>query len=249
MFNKKEVIAVIPARDEALAIGGVIDDIRSLCKEDGNRIFDRILVCDNASVDETESIAKCHGAEVIHQARTGYGIACLTALSLIDETDIVVFIDADASLQIDEAMSLLAAIELGADIVIGARIRKWREKQSMTLAQSVGNTIASLLIRLIWQVAVSDLGPFRAIRYSALQQLDMQDRNYGWTVEMQVKAIQHGLNMVEVPVHYRQRLGRSKISGTIRGVIGAGLGIFSTIFKLALPAFSKSSSELRRQIP
>jgi glycosyltransferase involved in cell wall biosynthesis len=248
MYKHQQVVAIIPARDEALAIGSVIDDIKSLRNEDETPVFDRILVCDNASADETASIAKAHGAEVVHQAQPGYGIACLTALSLIEETDIVVFIDADASLQIDEAMSLLAAIELGADIVIGARIRKWREEQSMTFAQSVGNTVASFLIRLIWQVAVSDLGPFRAVRYSALQQLDMRDRSYGWTVEMQVKAIQLGLNMVEVPVHYRQRIGRSKISGSLSGVLGAGIGIISTIFKLAFRQ-SRLTLQPRRRYP
>jgi len=234
MYRHQQVVAIIPARDEALSIGSVLDDIKALTNENRSAVFDRILICDNASVDETASIANAHGAEVIHQAQPGYGIACLTALSLIDETDIVVFIDADASLQIDESMSLLDAIDQGADLVIGARIQTWQENRSMTLAQSFGNVVASLLIRLIWQVPVTDLGPFRAVRYSALMQLQMQDQSFGWTAEMQVKAIQHNLTMVEVPVHYRRRLGRSKISGTIRGVIGAGLGIFSTIFKLAL---------------
>jgi len=234
MYKHQQVVAIIPARDEALSLGPVIDDIRAVTHENSSAVFDRILVCDNASIDETASIARAHNAEVVHQAQAGYGIACLTALSLIDETDIVVFIDGDASLQIDESISLLSAIDHGADLVIGARIRKWRAPQSMTLVQSTGNIVASSLIRLIWQVPVTDLGPFRAIRFAVLQQLKMQDRSFGWTVEMQVKAIQYGLKMVEVPVHYRRRVGRSKISGTLRGVLGAGIGIFSTIFKLAL---------------
>ena len=115
----------------------------------------------------------------------------------------------------------------------------------MTLPQRFGNVIASLLIRLIWQVPVSDLGPFRAIRFNALQKLEMQDRGFGWTVEMQVKAIQHGLHMVEVPVHYRRRVGRSKISGTVKGVVFTGISIISMIFKLAL---AKSSSKVSRPL-
>lgn len=234
MFKNQQVIAVIPALDEALSIGGVIDDIKALTSEKGDPVFDRILVCDNGSVDETASIASELGAEVVRQPQAGYGIACLTALSLIDDTGIVVFIDADGSLQIDESIDLLDVIVEGADLVIGARTPQWREIKSMTLAQRFGNRIAGWLIRLIWQASVTDLGPFRAIRYSALQGLDMQDRAYGWTAEMQVRAIQQRLNMVEIPVHYRRRIGRSKISGTLRGVLGAGYGIISTILKLAL---------------
>jgi len=234
MYKNRHVVAVIPARDEALSVGGVIDDIKALSNEKGISVFDRILVCDNASVDGTASIASTHGAEVIYQSQAGYGIACLTALSLIEHTDIVVFIDADASLQIDESIALLDAIEDGADLVIGAREPALQQAGSMTPPQRFGNLLASLLIRIIWQKSVSDLGPFRAIRFSSLQQLQMQDRSFGWTVEMQVKAIQHGMSMVEVPVHYRRRTGRSKISGTVRGVVGAGIGIFSTIFRLAV---------------
>ena len=234
MYKHQQVVAVIPARDEALSVGSVIDDIKALTNDNDCAVFDRILVCDNASLDDTAQIARTRGAEVINQSQPGYGIACLSALSLIEETDIVVFIDADASLQIDESINLLNAIEGGADLVIGARDPTRQQAGSMTLAQRFGNALASHLIRIIWQVPVSDLGPFRAIRYTALQKLQMQDRSFGWTVEMQVKAIQHGLYMVEVPVHYRRRIGKSKISGTVSGVIRAGIGIFSTIFKLAL---------------
>lgn len=233
MYKNQQVIAVIPARDEALSIGGVIGDIKALTNEKGDPVFDRILVCDNGSNDDTARIASEFGAEVVRQSQVGYGIACLTALSLIEETDIVAFIDADGSLQIAESTKLLDAIDGGADLAIGARIPPWQENHSMTAPQRIGNRLASWLIRLIWQVPVTDLGPFRAIRFTALQTLDMQDRGYGWTVEMQVRAIQHEMNMPEVPVHYRCRIGRSKISGTLRGVIGAGFGIISTILKLA----------------
>ncbi len=232
MYNDQQVVAIIPARDEASSIAKVVSAVRQL----GHQIplFDRVLVCDNASIDDTAIIARKYGAEVIHQSQPGYGIACLTALGLIEQTDIVVFIDADASLDIGESISLLKAIDTGADLAVGRRIKAWQQTGSMTLPQQFGNYLASRLIRLIWQIPVHDLGPFRAIRFEALQQLDMQDTAFGWTVEMQVKAIQHELSMIEVPVHYYRRTGHSKISGTIYGVIGAGVGIFSTIFKLAL---------------
>ena len=234
MYKNQHITAVIPARDEANSIAEVISDIQALQGGNTQPVFDRIIVCDNGSIDSTTRIAQEHGADVIYQAAAGYGIACLTALSLINKTDMVVFIDADASLRIGESIQLIEAIHQGADLAIGARHKHLQEADSMTLPQRFGNLIASALIRLIWRVPVSDLGPFRAIRYQSLQVLDMQDRRFGWTVEMQVKAIQLGMNLVEIPVHYRRRTGKSKISGTISGVIGAGVGIFATIFKLAL---------------
>jgi len=234
MFNNNHIVAVIPARDEALSIAQVVRDIRAVINTDGGPLFDRILVCDNASTDATADVARTEGAEVVFEAYPGYGAACLAALSRIEQTDIVVFIDADQSLRIDQAIDLVGAISDGADLVIGCRPQGLQETGSMTLPQRVGNVIASLLIRLIWQVPVSDLGPFRAIRFGALQKLEMQDRSFGWTVEMQVKAIQRGLLMAEVPVNYRRRVGQSKISGTVKGVLFAGIGIISMIFKLAL---------------
>jgi glycosyltransferase involved in cell wall biosynthesis len=245
MFKANNIVAVVPARDEAASIAQVVRDIRAVINTDGGLLFDRILVCDNASVDATANIARNEGAEVVFEAHPGYGAACLTALSQVEQTDIVVFIDADQSLKIDQAIDLVNAICDGADLVIGCRPRELQETGSMTLPQRFGNVIASLLIRLIWQVPVSDLGPFRAIRFDALQKLEMQDRSFGWTVEMQVKAIQHGLHMVEVPVHYLRRVGRSKISGTVKGVVFAGIGIISMIFKLAL---TKSSSKVSRPL-
>ena len=245
MFNNNHIVAVIPARDEALSIAQVVRDIKAVTSTDGSPLFDRIVVCDNASTDATADVARAEGAEVVFEAHPGYGAACLAALSCIAQTDIVVFIDADQSLKVDQAIDLLGAICDGPDLVIGCRPRALQETGSMTLPQRVGNVIASLLIRLIWQVPVSDLGPFRAIRFDALQTLEMQDRGFGWTVEMQVKAIQRGLHMVEVPVHYRRRVGQSKISGTVKGVVLAGIGIVSMIFKLAL---TKPSSKVSRPL-
>ena len=245
MFKTSQVVAVVPARDEESSIARVVRDIRAVINTDGKPVFDRILVCDNASTDNTADLARNEGAEVVFEMHPGYGAACLAALSRIAQTDIVVFIDADQSLKVDQATDLLSAICDGADLVIGCRPRALQETGSMTLPQRVGNIIASLLIRLIWQVQVSDLGPFRAIRFDALQTLEMQDRGFGWTVEMQVKAIQRGLHMVEVPVHYRRRVGQSKISGTVKGVVLAGIGIVSMIFKLAL---TKPSSKVSRPL-
>ncbi len=238
MFRQNHIVAVVPARDEAPSIGKVITDITAIQNINGEPVFDRVLVCDNGSIDATAAIARALGAEVFYESTPGYGAACLKALSCVSDTDIVVFIDADQSLEISEAPKLIAALCNGADLVIGSRPRALQAAGSMTLPQRFGNWLASLLIRLIWGVAVTDLGPFRAIRWAALNRLNMQDRSFGWTVEMQVKAIQFGLRMVEVPVHYHKRLGQSKISGTLSGVVGAGFGIISTIIKLAFNPLS-----------
>jgi glycosyltransferase involved in cell wall biosynthesis len=247
MYNGNHICAVIPARDEAPAIAGVINDLKKL------EFIDRIIVCDNGSSDDTAKIALTTGVEVITQPIPGYGYACMQAISIIDKTDVVLFVDADASLQLDESPRLLDGIDSGADIVIGTRIKKWQQTGSMTMPQRFGNNIASLMINLIWQYRVSDLGPFRAIRFDVLKKLEMGEKRFGWTVEMQVKAIQYGLQMVEVPVHYQRRIGRSKISGTLKGVIGAGIGIIGTIIKLAIrqPSRHKQicSSESRSHPP
>ena len=246
MFRHQHIVAIIPARDEALSIGQVVSDIVALKTIDGSCLFDRIVVCDNGSTDDTARIAHLNGAEVVDEPVPGYGAACLRALSEIDKTDIVVFIDADQSLEISEVTRLIEPIFDGVDIAIGSRPRAMQQPGSMTLPQRFGNWLASGLIRLIWGVAVSDLGPFRAIRFEAFQILDMQDRSFGWTVEMQVRAIQHKLTMVEIPVHYRRRVGRSKISGTFKGVVLAGVGILSTIFKLALKPPAVQNTRLER---
>jgi len=234
MYKSRQVCAVIPARDEAAAIGGVIGTLNAA------GIVDRVIVCDNGSRDATAAIARRLGAETVDESRPGYGAACLRALSRIGHCDIVVFVDADASLQLDEMPALLDAIVAGADLAIGTRIQQWREHGSMTLAQQIGNRVAGRLIQLIWRQPVSDLGPFRAIRFDRLEQLQLRDRRFGWNVEMQVRAIQQCLNWVEVPVHSRRRIGRSKISGTPRGVALACFDMISTILRLALnPVFKE----------
>jgi glycosyltransferase involved in cell wall biosynthesis len=163
MFNKLKITAVIPARNESSAIAYVLNDIHKLNNDDGSPIFDSVIVCDNASNDNTATVAMALGAQVSYEPEQGYGAACLSALSRIYSTDIVVFIDADASIQIDETKALLKVITNGADLAIGARHLSWQQHGAMTLPQKWGNALAGFMIQLIWNVPVSDLGPFRAI--------------------------------------------------------------------------------------
>lgn len=232
MYKNNTVAAILPALDEAASIGGVISALSSLMNQDDTRIIDEIIVCDNASADNTAEIAKDAGARLIYESRRGYGSACLAAISILNEPDIVLFVDADRSVDVTEVTHLLDAIHLGNDIVIGARVSKQSEKGAMTPQQRFGNLLASRLIRFFWRMPVTDIGPFRAIRYECLSRLNMCDVAYGWTVEMQVKAIQHDMRMLEIPVSSIRRIGSSKISGTLRGTLAAGHGIIGTIFKL-----------------
>lgn len=240
MLGNCHVTAIVPALNEELAIAKVISDL-SQSKESisGRNLIDQIVVCDNGSTDRTAEIAAELGAKVVFEAESGYGSACLAALKVMPEiTDIVVFVDADQSVALTELPDLLKPLTAGADLVIGARTTALAETGSLTVPQRFGNWLASLLIRKLWQVPVTDLGPFRAITASSLRKLHMEDRRYGWTVEMQVKAIQNNLSIVEVPVSSLRRVGKSKISGTVRGVIGAGYGILSKIMKLYIRQFT-----------
>lgn len=231
MYQGKKISVVMPALNEALAIGKVIRALQAL-NSNGNAVVDEIIVCDNGSTDGTASVCMQLGATVVEQAIGGYGIACLTAISAIASTDIVLFVDADDSCDISQAPELLEQIVQGADLVIGSRVLGKEEKGALTPLQKFGNALSSVLIQLIWRHPITDLGPFRAITMRALRQLNMQDKKFGWTVEMQVKAIQLGLTVREVPVNSKVRIGESKISGTIRGSVGAGIGILSMIAKL-----------------
>jgi glycosyltransferase involved in cell wall biosynthesis len=221
----RRVAAVIPALNEAGSIGLVIGDLPRAWVE-------RTVVCDNGSTDATASAAAAAGAVVVSEPRRGYGAACLRALEALapDPPDVVLFLDADRSDDATEAPALLAPILDGrADFVIGSRALGGAEPGSLTPAQRVGNRLAAALLRLLYGVRTTDLGPFRAIRWGALRDLRMADRDFGWTVEMQVKAARRGLRTMEVPVRYRRRIGRSKISGTVRGTILAGTKILGTI--------------------
>ena len=230
MFKSRTVYAIVPALDEAEAIGGVVAGLRALCNDIGQPLIDRVIVADNGSTDGTGTLAQLAGASVVVEPRRGYGNACMAGIAAASEAEILLFVDGDNSVIAQETLSLLAALDLGGDLAIGART--YAEAGAMTLPQRFGNGLACRLARLIWNVPMSDLGPFRAVRKTAFDSLDMQDMTYGWTIEMQLKAFQRGQRVVEVPVSVRCRLGHSKVSGTVRGVIGAGVGIFSMIAKL-----------------
>lgn len=207
-----------------------------------------MVVCDNGSKDCTADLADAAGARVVREEIRGYGAACLAGLrALRKKPDIVLFVDADQSAVPEQTFRLLGEIIAGADLVIGARALGIMEPGAMTWLQRIGNRFFTWLIRRLWKVSVSDLGPYRAIRYPALQRLAMADQSYGWTVEMQIKAIQQGLTIIEVPVDTLKRIGHSKVSGTVRGVIGAAVGIFGKIVSLWCRAAIPSSSNATKR--
>ncbi len=221
---------IIPAYNEEQSIGKVL---RAIPKK---RVAE-IIVVDNNSSDNTYEEARKNGATVLREPRQGYGYACLKAIDYIArnfdrETDIIVFLDADFSDYPEELPQVAApVIQQDYDMVIGSRALGNKEKGSMTPQQVFGNWLATTLIRWFYGFRYTDLGPFRAIKWEALKMLEMQDKTYGWTVEMQLKAVKKGLKITEVPVNYKKRIGESKVSGTVKGTIGAGYKILSWIFK------------------
>ncbi|WP_293371383.1 glycosyltransferase family 2 protein [Nevskia sp.] len=229
----RPLIAIIPAHNEAPAIARVVGDVCS-ARIAGRLAFDRVIVVDNASSDGTADLAAEAGADIVFEALRGYGAACLAGIKAAGERGALVFIDGDASVDLADLTALLAPMtgSAAADLVIGTRPKP--DPDAMSLPQRIGNRLATALIRLLWRVPVHDLGPFRVIRAERLADLAMRDVAYGWTVEMQIKAWRQGLHVVEVPVSVRVRIGQSKISGTVRGVIGAAVGIFSMIGRLWL---------------
>lgn len=231
MYRGLAITAIIPARDEAQAISEVVRGLGGVLNEVGAPVFDRIVVCDNGSKDDTADIAAASGAIVVGEPQAGYGRACLRAIKEAGDCDVLVFVDGDRSLYPQQAVRLLDAISSGDDMTIGSRTQGCIESGALTLPQLFGNRLAVVLIALLWGYRYSDLGPFRAIRMDAYRALGMQDPTYGWTVEMQVKALRHGFRVSERPVDSRVRLGASKISGTLRGVVGAGIGILGMIFR------------------
>lgn len=224
MFPKTSLI--IPVYNEESSIGLVLDSLPS-------DLLHEIIVVDNGSSDQTAVIAAGKGARVVREDRKGYGSACLKGITrLSPETEIVVFLDGDYSDHPEELPGLLLPIiEEGADMVIGSRMRGKREPGALLPQAYWGNQLAVFLIRTLFGYRYTDLGPFRAIRYQALKKIKMQDRNFGWTVEMQIKAVTRGLKIREIPVSYRKRVGQSKITGTISGTLKAGIKILYTIGK------------------
>ncbi len=230
MSEKPIIDVIIPAYNEEKSIGNVICDIPPDLVRD-------IIVCNNNSTDNTADIASKKGATVVMAKQKGYGSACLAGMAYIEEKDtnpdVVVFLDGDYSDYPQEMTDLIGPIiEDDMDLVIGSRANEQLEKGAMQPQQIFGNWLATTLIKLIYNFNFTDLGPFRAIKYDALKKIDMKDRDFGWTVEMQVKAVKMGLRCTEVPVKYRKRIGVSKVSGTIKGTILAGHKILWTIFKL-----------------
>ena len=227
---KPTIKVIIPAYNEEDSIANVIHDISSAVEE--------IIVVSNNSTDKTEENASKAGATVLKEERKGYGFACLKGMEHIASfgsaqlPDIIVFLDGDYSDYPEQLVEIIAPIiNDNIDFVIGARVKELREPGSMTPQQIFGNWLATFLMNLFFGAKFTDLGPFRAIKYDKLIDLKMQDKTYGWTVEMQLKALKQKLSYVEIPVKYRNRIGVSKVSGTVKGSILAGVKILGWIFK------------------
>ncbi len=222
---------VIPALDEEQALGAVLSAV-------SRQGIDEVVVVDNGSTDRTAEVARAAGATVVSEPRRGYGAACLAGLLRLSKRppDVVVFLDADGSDDVDSIPRMVEAIERHhADLVIGSRERDRAEPGALTPVQSFGNRLAVFLMRWLFGARFTDLGPFRAIRWASLATLGMRDRDYGWTVEMQARAVRAGLRCIEIPVAARRRsAGRSKVSGTLSGAVGAGSKILLTIARVRL---------------
>jgi len=227
--GQKSIGVVIPALDEEQSIALVISEIPSC--------VDEIVVVDNGSKDRTVEEARRAGASVLSEPTRGYGHACLKGIRHLSDKhfDIVVFLDGDHSDYPEELSELVRPIVNGdVDFVVGSRMTGVREQGALLPQARFGNWLASILIRIFWSYHFTDLGPFRAIRMDSLHKLDMRDGTYGWTVEMQIKAAKQKLRYLEIPVRYRKRIGKSKVTGTIRGTINASVKILYTIFRHSL---------------
>lgn len=228
-MSDPRIYVIIPAFNEENGVGQVLSEIPE-------GLVTEVVVVNNASTDDTERVAKAGGATVLREPVSGYGRACLKGIAYAKEAtpipEVIVFLDADHSDYPEEMIDLVHPIlQDKADIVIGSRVLGQKETGSMTPQQIFGNWLATRLLKLFYGVKFTDLGPFRAIRFSSLIEMNMQDKTYGWTVEMQLKAAKMKMRCLEVPVRYRKRIGFSKISGTLKGTVLAGYKILYTIFK------------------
>jgi glycosyltransferase involved in cell wall biosynthesis len=222
------IVVIIPALDEERSLPKVIAEIP-------RRFASEVVVVDNGSRDRTSEVARAEGATVLSEPRAGYGQACLTGIAYLakDPPDIVVFIDGDYSDRAAEMTDLVAPLlEDRADFVVGSRVLGRRERGALAPHARWGNWLATRMIHFLYGYGFTDLGPFRAIRYETLLSLDMQDPDYGWTAEMQAKAARAGIRAIEVPVSYHRRIGKSKITGTVKGTVLAGYKILTTIVRL-----------------
>jgi glycosyltransferase involved in cell wall biosynthesis len=226
-MNSPRVVAIIPAFDEEAAVGLVVGEIGPLVSE--------VVVVDNGSRDRTSEVARAAGARVVREPRRGYGQACLAGIAAADGAEVLVFLDADRSDDARQLGALLAPINEGrADLVIGSRELGRRAPGSQPWHAVLGTRVCVGLMNVLIGTRATDLGPFRAITSEALRRLELRDRTFGWTVEMQIRAARRGLRVAEVPVDYRPRVGRSKISGTLSGSLRAGAKILGTIARHAL---------------
>jgi glycosyltransferase involved in cell wall biosynthesis len=226
-----DIKVIIPAYNEADSIAQVIHEIPESVSE--------VIVVNNNSSDETAQTAENAGATVLSEKKMGYGYACLCGMNYVAQQsnipDIIVFIDGDYSDYPEDLTKVVQPIiDQDIDFVIGARVKEKREQGSMTPQQIFGNWLATFLMRLFFGASFTDLGPFRAIKYDKLLTLEMEDKTYGWTVEMQLKALKKNLTYTEVPVRYKKRIGISKVSGTVKGSIFAGIKILGWIFKYSI---------------
>jgi len=236
MIGDNKIAVIIPAFNEEKSLPAVISFIPGF--------VDEIIVCDNGSLDKTAEVAVDAGAVILFESEKGYGAACLKAINYIKTKnfDIVVFIDGDYS-DYPEEMGIVVnpIIQDDYDFVVGSRIIGSREKGALLPQAILGNWLASFFIKIFWGYRYTDLGPFRAIKYTSLLKLDMCDRNFGWTVEMQIKAAKHKLKTIEIPVSYRKRIGKSKVTGTINGSVKASIKILYVIFQSLFKNNSQSN--------
>jgi hypothetical protein len=232
------VVVVIPAFNEEQALGKVLAAI-----PDG--VANAVVVANNGSTDDTRRVALDGGAVVVDEPRRGYGYACLAGIEKARDWDpeTIVFLDGDFSDYPEQMERLVGPIADGAcDFVVGSRMRGKRSRGALLPQARFGNWLAGSIMRLVWGAGFTDLGPFRAIRLDAVDRLDMQDRTYGWTVEMQLKAVEAGLRWIEVPVDYRPRIGVSKVTGTVRGTVGASFKILRILFSYAVTRGARTNS-------